>query len=425
MNFRNLSKVLAISSALFFGVLGASASETEPKEEKFNAGEMILHHVMDAHEIHFVTLNEGTPDVKHISIPLPIIVWSKEKGLDFFLSSKFHSAHHEDGSADEDNGHAVPPQTAGHTGEPVAAHEEVHPANQHPEVPVYNGYALIHEKIYLTDAEGNINFDAEGHPTNVMPLDLSITKTVAGLFLTIFILLFSMISVARAYKKRGLAAPKGLQSFVEPIILFVRDDIAKPSIGPKAEKFMPYLLSVFFFILIANLIGLIPFIGGFNVTGNIAITLVLALLTFLYTAFSGNKDYWLHIFNTPGVPWWLKFPVPLMPIIELMGFLSKPVVLCLRLFANVTAGHIIILSFISLIFIFNNLYGTGAAYGASILSVAFGIFMNVMELLVAFLQAYVFTLLSAIYLGQAVEEHQHGDHHHDHAHTTEEEPHVI
>ena len=418
MNFRNLSKVLAISSALFFGVLGASASETEPKEEKFNAGEMILHHVMDAHEIHFVTLNEGSGHETHVSIPLPVILWSKEKGLDFFLSSKFHSAHHADASAEADNGTEIPPHTAELPSHGVAV-------APHPEVPTYNGYAMIHEKIYITDENGELTFDEAGHPTNVMPLDLSITKTVAGLFLTIFILLFSMISVAKAYKKRGLAAPKGLQSFVEPIILFVRDDIAKPSIGPKADKFMPYLLSVFFFILIANLIGLIPFIGGFNVTGNIAITLVLALLTFLYTAISGNKDYWLHIFNTPGVPWWLKFPVPLMPIIELMGFLSKPVVLCLRLFANVTAGHIIILSFISLIFIFNNLYGTGAAYGASILSVAFGIFMNVMELLVAFLQAYVFTLLSAIYLGQAVEEHQHGDHHHDHAHTTEEEPHVI
>lgn len=413
MNFRNLSKILAVVSALFLGISAASATETEGEKDKFKAGEMIMHHVMDAHEIHFVTLNEGTPDEKHLSIPLPVIVWSKEKGLDIFLSSKFHSEHHAHPESESENGTEIPP----HTNEIGHVEEGSHiPA--HPEVPTYNGYALIHEKIYLTDANGQVTFDEHGHPTNAMPLDLSITKTVFGLFLAIFILVFVMLKVAGAYKKRGLASPKGIQSFVEPIVLFIRDDIAKPSIGHKYERFMPYLLSVFFFILIANLVGLVPFIGGFNVTGNIAVTLVLALLTFIITAINGNKDYWMHIFNTPGVPWWLKFPVPLMPIIELMGMLSKPVVLCLRLFANITAGHIIILSFISLIFIFNNLYGTGAAYGASVLSVAFGIFMNIMELLVAFLQAYVFTLLSAIYFGQAVEEHAH------HAHEGEE-PHTI
>lgn len=403
MNFRNLSKTIAVSAALFFSVLGVSASDGGAEKKEFKAGEMILHHVLDAHEIHFATLNEGTADEKHISIPLPVIVWSKEKGFDFFLSSKFHGAAHAETPAaeahDEHAGHA-------HATEPAAAHAET------PEYHAYNGYAMVHEKIYLTDAQGKLTFDEHGHPTNAQPLDLSITKTVFGMFMALFLLVFVMLKVAGAYKKRGMAAPKGLQSFLEPIILFVRDDVAKPSIGAKYDRFMPYLLSVFFFILFANLIGLIPFIGGFNVTGNIAITLVLALITFIITNINGNKDYWLHIFNTPGVPWWIKFPVPLMPIIELMGMLSKPIVLCLRLFANITAGHIIILSFISLIFIFNNLYGTGAAFGASVLSVAFGIFMNVMELLVAFLQAYVFTLLSAIYFGQAVEEHHHEEAHH-------------
>lgn len=423
MNFRNLSKIFAVGSVLFFSTFVAKASETEGEKEKFNAGEMILHHVMDAHEIHFFTLNEGTPSEWHLTIPLPVILWSNEKGLDIFLSSKFHSAHHKDPASNIDNGESIPPQTSeehpyGDTKHPDALAQ----ASEHGEVPVYNGYAMLHEKIYLTDNQGHLTLDAEGHPTNEMPLDLSITKTVVGLLLAVLILFLVMSSVAKAYKKRGLASPKGMQSFIEPIILFIRDDIAKPSIGAKADRFIPYLLSVFFFILTANLIGLVPFIGGFNVTGNISITLVLALLTFFITAFSGNKDYWMHIFNTPGVPWWLKFPVPLMPIIELMGFLSKPIVLCLRLFANITAGHIIILSFISLIFIFNDLYGPGAAYGASVLSVAFGIFMNVMELLVAFLQAYVFTLLTAIYFGQAVEEHHHHD---DHGHAHADEPHVI
>lgn len=401
MNFRNLSKTIAVFSALFLTVSAAFASGGEENKGEFKAGEMILHHVMDAHEIHFATLNEGTDHEKHISIPLPIIVWSKEAGFDFFLSSKFHGNHHEENHATEEHAHAELP-----TGHGVELHEE------HAGVHKYGKYAMYHEHIYLLDEHGNLNFDDAGNPVNAQPLDLSITKTVAGLFLAIFLLVFVMLKVAGAYKKRGLSAPKGLQNMLEIIILFIRDDIAKPSIGKKYERFMPYLLTVFFFILFANLIGLIPFIGGFNVTGNIAVTLVLALLTFIITTLNGNKDYWLHIFNTPGVPWWLKFPVPLMPVIELMGMLSKPIVLCLRLFANITAGHIIILSFISLIFIFNNLYGAGAAYGASILSVAFGIFMNVMELLVAFLQAYVFTLLSAIYFGQAVEEHHHEEAHH-------------
>lgn len=403
MNFKSLVKIVPLVSVLLAGVLTTRAGGDSGKKDEFNAGEMILHHVMDAHEIHFATLNEGTDHEKHISIPLPIIVWSKEKGLDFFLSSKFHSAHHDEAHASDHVGEAHGELPTGHGAEEPAEHAGVHK---------YNGYAMYHENIYLLDEHGRLNFDEEGHPTNAKPLDLSITKTVVGMFLAIFLLLFVMIKVAGSYKKRGLAAPKGIQSLLEPIILFVRDEVAKPNIGAKHERFMPYLLTVFFFILFANLVGLIPFIGGFNVTGNIAITLVLALLTFILTTVSGNKDYWIHIFNTPGVPWWLKFPVPLLPVIELMGMLSKPIVLCLRLFANITAGHIIILSFISLIFIFNNLYGAGAAYGVSVLSVAFGIFMNLMELLVAFLQAYVFTLLSAIYLGQAVEEHHHEEAHH-------------
>jgi len=215
------------------------------------------------------------------------------------------------------------------------------------------------------------------------------------------------VTAARGYKKRKMQAPKGVQALMEPLIIFVRDEIAKPSIGKKYEKFLPYLLTIFFFIWIGNMLGLIPFIGGFNVTGNIAVSIVLALFTFIITSINGNKDYWKHIYNTPGVPWWLKFPIPLMFFIEFLGFISKPVVLTLRLFANITAGHIIILSFVSLIFIFNNLFGAGGGYGVSILSVAFSIFMFAIELLVAFLQAYVFTLLSALYFGSAVEEHDH------------------
>ncbi|WP_054715092.1 F0F1 ATP synthase subunit A [Marinifilum fragile] len=193
---------------------------------------------------------------------------------------------------------------------------------------------------------------------------------------------------------------------MEPLILFVRDEIAKPAIGEKKyEKYMPFLLTIFFFIWLNNLMGLVPFIpGGANVTGNITITMVLALFTFIITTFSGNKNYWVHIFNTPGVPWWLKFPVPLMPLVELMGVFTKPFVLMVRLFANITAGHMIVLAFVSLIFIFGQI-SPMLGYGTSVISVLFVIFMDMLELLVALIQAYVFTLLSALYFGMATEEH--------------------
>jgi F-type H+-transporting ATPase subunit a len=208
------------------------------------------------------------------------------------------------------------------------------------------------------------------------------------------------------YRKNEGEAPSGVQSVLEPIILFVRDDIAKPSIGEKKYlRYMPFLLTLFFFIFINNLLGLVPiFPGGANVTGNIAVTMVLAVFTFLITSFSANKNYWVHIVNTPGVPWWLKFPVPLMPIVELIGVFTKPFVLMVRLFANITAGHIIVLGFISLIFIFGQM-NPGFGYGISVISIAFSIFMTLLELLVAFIQAYVFTLLSALYFGMAIEEH--------------------
>ena len=211
------------------------------------------------------------------------------------------------------------------------------------------------------------------------------------------------IASARGYVKNKGQAPKGMQAVMEPLVLFIRDQVAKPSIGEKKyERFMPFLLSVFFFILICNFLGLIPFLGGMNVTGNIAVTLVLALFTFVITLKSANKNYWMHIVAPPGVPLWL---LPLMIPIEIIGVISKPIVLMLRLFANITAGHIVLLSFTCLIFIFAEMNGTGAGLGVSVVSVLFSVFMNTLELLVAFLQAYVFTLLSALYFGQAVEEH--------------------
>ena len=229
------------------------------------------------------------------------------------------------------------------------------------------------------------------------PLDFSITKTVIGMMFAALVGLLLFISLSRSYKKTGISHPKGIQSFLEPVILFVRDDIAIPNIGEhNYGKYMPYLLTVFFFILLNNIMGLIPFPPPFgaNVTGNIAVTLTLAMCTFLITQFSGNRTYWRHIFAAPGVPFWL---LPIMIPVEIIGMFSKPFALMVRLFANITAGHIIVLSLVSLIFIFKSL-------AVAPVSIIFVIFMDCLELLVAFLQAYVFTLLSALFISLAVPE---------------------
>lgn len=316
-------------------VPSTSATQVEATEEgEFKPGEMILHHIADAHEWHFATIGHS-----HITLPLPVIAYQPGKGLSVFSSS--HLAHGE----------------------------------------VYNGLKLEHEKLEAED----------GSPV----YDFSITKNVASLLLSAVLLVVVFFSVAGGYKKNHGKAPSGIQSFFEPLIAFIRDDIAKKNIGPKYERYLPYLLTLFFFIWFNNLLGLIP--GGANLTGNISITFLLALLTLLITVFSGNKEYWGHIFATPGVPLWL---LPIMIPVELIGIITKPFSLMVRLFANITAGHIIVLSFISLIFIFKSV-------AVAPLGVGFALFINVLEMLVAILQAYLFTLLSSMYIGGAVEEHHH------------------
>ena len=324
-------------------------------EEKYNPGTMIIEHVVDAHDWHIMTIGD-----KHISIPLPIILFSEHTGLHFFMSNKL--AH-------------------GHSN---------------------NGFKLHHEGEF----KGKITEEISGEEQLYVPYDFSITKNVVSLFVSLILLLYLFLSISKKYKKNPNVAPKGMQSLLEPLIIFIRDDVAKASIGEKKYmKYLPFLLTIFFFIFLNNLLGLIPiFPGGANLTGNIAVTMVLALFTFAITTFSGNKSYWVHMVNTPGVPWWLKFPIPLMPIVEIMGIFIKPFVLMVRLFANITAGHIVGLGFISLIFIFGEMSAIGG-YGVSIVSIAFKIFLTVLELLVAFIQAYVFTLLSALYFGMATEEH--------------------
>lgn len=361
MTVKKLFLVLTILSisVFTFAVPEHHAEGTDSTKEHaaFEPGKFIFDHIMDSHEWHIANIGET-----HLSVPLPIIVYSrKQETLHVFMSSKFHHGHE-----------------------------------------AYNGLMLVDNKIIEVDENGQPLKDAPA------PLDFSITKNVLALFVSIFILLVLFLSLAKAYKKRPLEAPRKLQSWLEPLILFVRDDIARPAIGQhKYSRFMPFLLTIFFFIFINNLLGLVPIIpGGANLTGNIAVTMVLALFTFFITTFSANMAYWKHIVNAPGVPWWIKIPIPLMPVVELVGVFTKPFVLMVRLFANITAGHIIALGFFSLIFIFGNM-SVYAGYGISVVSVAFAIFMSLLELLVAFIQAYVFTLLSAIYFGLATEEHHH------------------
>ncbi|MCO6494606.1 MAG: F0F1 ATP synthase subunit A [Bacteroidetes bacterium] len=333
---------------LFFLISPSLKAESEPAhKEKFQPGKMIMSHVKDAYDWHIMDING-----KAISIPLPVIVYHPERGFDMFLSSKFHHGH-----------------------EPYKGYHLVYKENQ---------FRYVLESV---DGSSFYNF--------------SLTKNNTSIVMVSIIIMLIFFSVAKAYKRREGMAPKGFQSLIEPIILFVRDEIAKPSVGKKYETFLPFLLTIFFFIWINNLFGIIPFFpGGANVTGNISITFVLALFTLVITIFSGNKVYWKHIL-LPDVPIWM-YPI-LIPI-EIMGIFLKPFVLMLRLFANILAEHIIALGFFSLIFIFGE---TSKAVGMSVgvFSVLFTVFMGLLSILVTFIQAYVFTLLSALYFGMATEEH--------------------
>ena len=268
-----------------------------------------------------------------------------------------------------------------------------------------NYYKLYHEKIYKTDSEGTIHYDEKHHATNVKPLDLSITKSVVMIIITGVLMLLLFGGLARSYSKNN-GIPTGAGRFFEPIILYIRDDIAIPTIGEKKyQRYMPFLLTIFFFIWFLNMFGLTPL--GINVTGNIAVTTALAILTFLLTNLTGTKDYWKHLFDPLGdsMPWIAKIPlyVILIPI-EILGIFIKPFSLLIRLYANMQAGHIVLMSLIGLMFIFKNWIGSSLSFG-----LAFAI--SLIEILVALLQAYIFTMLSALYFGFASEEHEHAEAH--------------
>ena len=377
MNFRSVKSLLVAAFGLFMVFFSnvSSAQDTthatehaagdhaQAEEGKFNVTQTILEHIKDDHSWHLWG---------HTSIALPVILYSDE-GLETFCSSSLVDEHH----------HPVAYQGKNYS------------------------YKLVEGKIKVVNAEGAID---EAASKKVW--DFSITKNVASLLITVVLLLLIFLSVARAYKKQGVtSAPKGFQSFMEPIILFVRDDVAKPNIGHKYEKYMPFLLTVFFLIWINNILGLVPFFpGGANVSGNIAFTMTLAVVTFILVNINGNKSYWGHIFWMPGMP--IAMKIFLAPI-ELLGVFTKPISLMIRLFANITAGHILVLSLICLIFIFKSVV-------ASAIAVPFAVFISMIELLVAFLQAFIFTMLAAMYIGMAIEEHHHHGDHEPHYNETED-----
>ena len=375
--------IFALTAAFFLIFSTTSLFANDSKEEgKSNPGPFIVAHVIDDYGWHIT----GSED-KSVSIPLPVILFDKGKPV-FFMSSKFHHGHYAYkgyalGFTPDTKRSIVKLKDAEYTGE-IAVLAEA------------KGIADEEQMSELIDSDASI-------------IDISITKNVCSLLISIILLLWLFLKVAKQYKARENKAPHGAQGLVEPLILFIRDEVAIPSLGDKYEKYFPYLLTLFFFILVNNLMGLIPiFPGGANVTGNIAITGILAVITFLLTTFSSNKNYWKHIVNTPGVPWFLKFPIPLMPVVEFIGIFTKTFVLMVRLFAKITAGHIIALGVISLIFIFGGLYGPALGYGVSVVSLLFYVFMGLLECIVAFIQAFVFTLLTALFTGLAMEEeHEH------------------
>ena len=333
-------------------------ANAEPTDEKSKIKEFINHHLLDAHDFTF-NVNEETGE--HYGFSLPVILW--DNGLQVFSSSEFEHGE----------------KTAEHNG---------------------SYYVLHHEKIYKTDAKGTLTEDEKtGFPTNVRPLDFSITKSVLGIMFVALLMFFLFKGLAKSYaKNNGIASGAG--RFFEPLVLYVRDEIAIPNIGEKHyKKYMSYLLTIFFFILFLNLLGLMPL--GFNVTGNIAITVSLAILTYLITTFTANKNYWGHIFWMPGVPTPMTF---ILAPIELLGTIIKPFSLMIRLYANMLAGHVVLMSIIGLMFIFKSWIGSTLSFG-----LAFA--LSILEILVAFLQAYIFTMLSALYFGAGNEEHHHEEAH--------------
>lgn len=360
MQKENVAKFFLTTLLMFVTLISQAFTANDPQEEgdaKVNTreeiNEYIDHHLQDSH---YVTFTSDAATGTHYGFPLLVMIW--DDGLKVFSAGKF------------DHGEEL---------------VEVDGQN----------YKLYHGKIYKTDAQGTITYKESGFPANDRPLDFSITKNVFYMLIVSILLLLVFGGLAKQYSKNTI--PKKFGRVLEPLIIYVRDDIAKPNIGPNYRKYMGFLLTVFFFIWTLNLFGMTPL--GVNVTGNIAVTMALAIVTFFIVQFSGSKGYWKHIFWMPGVPWPMRL---ILAPIEVLGMFTKPFALMIRLFANMTAGHVIVMTLLGLIVVFQN-WIAGPAF------IGFTIFISFIELLVAFLQAYIFTLLSALYIGMAVEEHD--DHH--------------
>ncbi len=366
MGFKGLKLLLVAVFSIFLLLVFNTSYSQETKDttntEKagtFDPSKVIMEHVMDAHEFHFFSYKGSDGKEHEASIPLPVILYSNERGLTAFSYARFH----------DNNSHGV-----------------------------YNGYKNVEGKIVAVNAAGNVD-------ENIKVYDLSLTRNVVQMFLALLILVWILLAAASKYKTRGTnVAPTGSQNMIEVVVTFIRDEVGKPNLGDKYDNFMPYLLTVFFFILINSLFGLIP--GTANVTGNIAFTLILAVISLLVILFNTNRHYWSHIFWPPGVPILVKFI--LIPV-ELLSIVIKPAALMIRLFANMIAGHIVITCFILLIFIFGAMNKV-AGWGFAPVSVAFTVFIYFIELLVAFIQAFIFTNLTAVFIGQAFE----GEHHEGH-----------
>jgi len=376
MKVSNTIKTLLQLLILCFSLQSFALSDTEQEgavSTKEEVDEYILHHLKDSHDFHLFSYTNDAGERKHVGFPLPVILWSSN-GLVTFMSSEFHH---------DDNGEVIVEKNG-------------------------SKFVKLHSKIYELEASASsVNFDEEHHATNAHKvLDFSITKSVVGVLLVGLLMLLAFSSLAKQYAKKSI--PTGFGRVLEPLVLYVRDEIARPNIGEKHyRKFTGYLLTVFFFIWVLNLLGLTPF--GFNVTGQIAVTACLAIFTLIIYTVSGNKDYWMHILWMPGVPVFVK---PILAIIELAGaFIIKPFSLLVRLFANISAGHIVVMSLIAIMFTLKESLGVAGATG---LSLVLSFFITLIEVLVAFLQAYIFTALSALFIGMAVAEHDH-DHHHDEA----------
>jgi F-type H+-transporting ATPase subunit a len=340
-------------------VVAAGSEALGEASEKFDIKKVLFGHVMDTHDWHLFSIGKGHEGT-HISLPLPIIVYTATKGLHIFSSGRFEHG------------------TASHEGFSMGMID-----------------GKVRKKEIITADDGSKVYD------------FSLTKNVFCMLIGMVLLFIIMFSAAKGSKTNSThTAPKGLQNVIEPLVTFVRDGVAKPYLGDKYGKYLPLLLTLFFFIWIFNLLGLLPF--GFNLTGNIAVTALLALVFFVVMLANSNKYFWGHIFNPPGVPLGIK--LILVPI-EFLSIFIKPVALGLRLFANIFAGHTIIICVVSLIFIFTDKFGAGMGWGSSIISVAFSVFMFCLELLVAAIQAFIFTNLAAVFIGQAIEEHHHEDSH--------------